>query len=249
MKDMISLSLLLLAGCGQAQDPDAKWDPTELIATHYGGTPQDAALIWTPKADEVGHFEYVGDPAQFGNLVTTVDTILHPTAEMALVLFRTAREGDAAEAGMMCMLCEDQLGLAVYSKEASGWTLVSFDKWFHAQGVYDAMHKPELMGAGPTAQVMRIISSDGEPEHNSTTHYLIGIPGMQEVLSITTDGIEVTRGGPYGPMEDTVSREYAFIPSDKEWYDVEVTDGETPKRYTWSAGTKKYEAAEAPGSR
>src|SRR5690606_382277 len=131
----------------------------------------------------------------------------------ALVFFRTAPTREDPGFGS-CWLCEDWIGLAVYAKMSSGWSLVKFDEWFHKQGVYERAARPELVETGRTGRAVRIISSDGEMEQSSTTHRFFGIPGLREALSITTDGIEVTRGGPHGPMEKLVFRTYRFIPSD-----------------------------------
>ena len=181
-------------------------------------------------------------------MITTVDTVLHPSEDMAFVFFRTAITQEPSESGSSCWLCEDWLSLALYTKGAGGWMMMKFDKWFAKQGVYDRTAKPELVEAGRIGKAVLVISSDGEPEHSSTTHHLFGVPGLREALSIATEVYEVERGGPDGPMGEPVNSEYRFIPSDKDWYDVEVEEaGAKPVRWVYSSATGKYvPATKAP---
>lgn len=239
MKLLLAIPIALLTACTNAQTPPALPTAASLLTTHFGAKPSGSPLgiTWKPQgadAQQVGYLEH-------GTVRTTVDTILYPEPDLALVFFRTAPTRGDEVPGSMCTLCEDQLGLAIYKRISAEWTLVKFEKWFAKQGVYDRVAKPEMVVAGKKGKVVRVISSDGEPEHNSTTHRLFGVPGLREAFTLTTDGIEVERGGDHGPVDETVSREYRFIPSDKEWFDVEIVeDGAKPTRWTYSAATGKY---------
>lgn len=245
MKLLLALPIALLASCTTAQVPPGLPDGTSLLTTHYGAKPSGTPLgiTWKPQGDDAKRFDYL----QFGTVRTILDTTLYPEPDLAFVFFRTAPTRDEETvAGSWCVLCEDQLGLAIYKQASTEWMLIKFEKWFAKQGVYERVAKPEMVETGKKGKVVRIISSDGEPEHNSTTHHLFGVPGLREAFTITTDGIEVTRGGEHGPMDATVSREYKFIPSDKDWFDVEVVDNEQPTRWTYSSATGKYVVAGKP---
>lgn len=251
---MVLLLAMLPASCGNAQRTADTFEPAKLIAAHFGAapTPGSRELIWKPSATDAGRFDHL----PLGTVATTVDTVLHPSEDVALVFFRTAIRLEPDEFSSMCDLCEDWLSLARYTKGANGWAAGEFNKWFTKQGVFDfgleESKKPILVETGRTAKAVRIISSDGEPEHSRTTHHFFGIPDLREALAITTGSLEVTRGGPYGPMEELIFREYRFIPSDKDWHDVEVLTRDTevgkgtPSYLAYSSTAHKYVAAKPP---
>lgn len=238
MRHLIIASTLLIVGCGTSQS-EAALDPAELLTTHFGGKPSGSPLniTWKPQGEEAERFETFST----GMARTTVDTILYPEPHLALVLFRTEPVRGDDEFEMLCSFCEDQLGLAVYQGSDQAWTLVKFEKWFAKQGVYSGSAKPDLLAAGTGPQLLRIISNDGEPDMNTTTHHLFGIPGLQEAFAIATMELEVDRESEHGPMPSEILREYRFIPSDNEWSDLEVDKGDGERvRWTYSSTSGTY---------
>ena len=239
MRYLFILPTLLLLSCSTAQTGGPPTDAVHLLATHFGGKPTGTptSLTWKPQGLDLEKAGYLPE----GTVRTTVDTTLYPEPDLALVFFRTSPTRETSEYGSLCTLCEDQLGLAVYKKLSSDWKQVKFEKCFTKQGVYEYAAKPELVDAGRTGKVVRIISSDGEPEHSITSHQLFGLPGLRLALSIDTEVNEVERGGEDGPMGEPVNYKYRFIPSEKEWYDVEVEGDEGEMvRWVFSSATGTY---------
>lgn len=209
-------------------------DAAKLIATHYGGKPSGSppVLTWMPQGADAQKF----DVLEGGKVITTVDTVLHPSEDVVLVVFRTGQVRDEGIIpGDNCSSCTDWLGLAKYKKGASGeWLLNGFTKWLFQQGVYAQVAKPDLVDLGRTHKVLRIISSTGEPDSYSIDHHFIDLANHNEVLSLLTKMEELDRFVDEWTREDRV---YRIIPSAKEWYDVEV-DGSS--YMIWNAATKQY---------
>lgn len=242
MRSFLALPFLLLAACGTAQAPKGEFEPAKLITTHFGTAPKGSPpqLVWKPSATDALKYGHL----PLGSVITTVDTVLHPSVDMSLVFFRTHVSYEPDEFGSDCDLCEDWLSIAVYTRGAGDRTLSKFEKWFTKQGVYGVTHKPELVEAGTVGKLVRVISSDGEMEHSSTTDHLFGIPGLREAFTVTTASHEVERGGDHGPVDHASQVEYRFIPSDKEWYDVAVNEADrAPVRWVYAPATGKYAKA------
>jgi len=252
MRKLFLLPILFLGSCTSAQQGNTLPEAALLLTTHYSGTSagKPPTVTWTPKAEEIRQqFDYPATPQQFGKVSTMLDTVLYPSTDLALVFFRTTRVNEDPELpspGSWCTLCEDWLGLARYAKGAGGeWELLDFNKWFHKQGVFDQVSKPVLVETGRGRQAARIISSDGELEYHRTTHHIVGLPELKNVLSIATNIYEVEREGfdVVGGAEP-VEHTYSFIPTEKDWYDVEVNDGSAkPVRWVYSSTTGKYAPA------
>jgi hypothetical protein len=228
MRYLFILPTLLLLSCSTAQT-GGPLDAAQLLTTHFGAKPTGTPLgiTWKPTAQEYKHFVDLPIGTEVEQVRTTVDTILYPSPNTALVFFRTAREREEGT----CWLCEDWLGLAVYTKNEQEWKAENFTKWFAKQGMYDLdfgleLPEPVLMEMGQSGRVVKIISSDGEPQMNTSTHRLYRIPEMKEVMVIVTGDFMEDHDGPHGPMLQATTRAYRLVPSSKPWYDVEVFRGD-----------------------
>jgi len=220
-------------------------DAAQLLSLHYGskatGTPP--VVRWQPSPEVAARFENY----ESGPLETTVDTTFLVGGSELIVFFRTQVPRDPEL--MFCEACVDRIDVARmgFDDNDRPTKKEAFVPGLLMQGTLEGQPKPELVLINGWPAAVKLVSSEGFMENNTTTAHFFSFPELRPILQTVTQAFSETRGGPHGPQSSLTQREVRFIPEDSEntgLFQVEVIttgDSDEPKRtFTWSDSQHRF---------